>query len=466
MKLPIYALLGITSLTFACGGDEGEKIETSQVHKIVAQNTESTLNSTLTNANFLENSDLIEKFFGATGQTCSTGSGGDTICNPRELNLDLDAMKLNRTEVSDLLRKTIFQDANVETSTETEITYLIAGESVCGEADPTMFPSECITQVDKAQIRLRVTSPEPNAVDIDVLVGPDRDNPISVEFHDDLLAVEADLDGIDGAIGYLESKNLIGDEENVLPTIFSGRVRAEVKIDGPQKVSASVSVLRAIDIAGGDYGLKIGANEPTLQVTLDGAAEVISVLADLGKTDVRFQENNETWEFSVAGVDGRAALSAQSDSLVFTGVGFGDDQSTLKIDGSQAISFDFNADSNRHIDFTASPNADGVKLDFADSVKVALGLSFDGQDAPEYVKDDVLNIELKGDKPSLIAQNGEIIKLLAGSLKFSLEKAGDSIEVTTGQCISPVADDVVVKGEGEAAVESNIIEDMAIIACE
>ncbi len=467
MKLPIYALLGITTLTFACG-EEGEKIETSQVHKIVAQNAENAVNTTLTNADFLENSDVIEKIFGATGQTCEPATPGsnEINCSQRELGLDFANFELDRAEVSQYLQQTVFKESNVETSTDTEITYLIDGESICGASDP-MFPSDCATQVDKAQIRLVVSSPEPNAVDIDVLVGPNRDNPISAEFHSDLLALEADLDGAEGAIGYLQSQGLI-ENDLQLPTTFDGRLRAEVKVEGPKKISSSASVLRAINVAGGDFGLKIGANEPTIKITLDGVAETLSVLADVGAAQVRFTEEGQTFEFDIAGVDGQAVLSAASDAIAFTGIGLGDAQSTLKLDGTTALSFDLNADAGRHIDFTVSPDADGVKVDFADSVKMALGLSFDDEDAPAYVKDDILNVELDGTTPSLIFKNGEILEVLAGTLNISLEKAGDSIEATSGQCMSPFAEtgiDESSDGETEE-LETNIIEDMALVSCD
>lgn len=480
MKLPIYALLGITSLTFACGPDEGEKegekIQTSQVHSIVAQNTENALTTTLDNANFLETSDLIEKIVGATGESCepiAVPDGEDAPvepnCEPRSLDLDIDDYRLDRADFAEYLKQTVFSDENVETSTETEIVYLISGESVCGEADP-MFPSSCAQDFDKAQLRLRVTSPAANAVDIDLLVGPDRDNPFSAEFHNNLLAVEADLDGIEGSLGYLQSQSLIEDDLDI-PTTFDGRLRAQIEVEGPKVISASVSVLRAINVAGGDFGLKVGANEPTLKVTLDGELEVISLLADVGELNLRSQggdilgNSNDTFELNLAGIDAQAALYAQTDSIIFAGVGLGDGQSTVKVNGKQALSLDFNADSGRHIDFVASPSANGVKLDFADSVKVALGLSIDDADAPAWVKDDVLNISLDGAAAPSLVIDGEYLEVAAGTFKASLENAGSSFEANAGQCMT--ANGGVDEGDdGGSVVETNLIEDMAVVACQ
>ncbi len=466
MKLPIYALLGITTLTIACGPDDGEKITTSQVHQIVAANTENAVNTTLTNGNFLEESNVLESMFGAAMQTCEPASEDSVVgsnCEPDELGLELGGLKIDRAELADYLKQTVFKETNVESSNETEITYLIDGKSICGEADP-MFPSDCITDVDKAQIRLRVTSPEEDAVDIDLLIGPDRDNPFSAEFHSNLVAAEIDLDGIDGALEFLESLDLIEDGTE-LPKTFKGRVRGEVKVDGPNKVSASLSVLRDIDVAGGDYGLKVGANEPTVQVTLDGAAKALSFLVDVGEVDLRTIQDDKSWEFNLAGLDGQATLDAQSDSVTITGLGFGDAQSTIKIDGKQALSLDFNADSDRHIDLVVIPSDNGVKIDLEKSLNIALGLNLPDAEA-SYLKDDVLNIEFEGDKPSLILTDAESMKVEAGTLKVSLEKAGSAIEVAAGQCMQADYSDEPTYTEGETITESNAIEEMSIVDCE
>ncbi|GEM_PF-4210212 len=469
MKFRIYSLLGLTTLAFACGADEGEKIETTQVHAIVGQSYGNTINTAIANANFLEQSALITNILKTrVGDACATPAvdGQPYDCDAFEPEFNLDDFRIRQGEVSDLLQQTIFQPGNVEASTETQITYLISGESVCGVED-SMFPSDCITNVNKAQVRLVVTSPEPNAVDIDVLVGPNRDNPLSLEFHEDFLSVEADLDGIDGAATYLDSKGLLELGNEQLPTTFQGRIRAEIKIEGPKKLSGSLSVLRALNVAGGDFGVQIEASEPTYKVTLDGINETLSILADLGKTDLAFPLNEKDWAVHLGGLNGEAVFSAGTDSITLTELGFGEETSTLHIDGQKAITFDINPTSGRKIDLIASPTADGAKLDFASALDIIVGLNFANIDvyANEFVDDDTFRFSLEGNSPSLKIEEGKI-EVVEGTLKMSLENAGDSLEATAGQCISPVV--IMTSSEDEIVErpELNPIESVVVGACD
>lgn len=454
MKLPVYALLGFASLTIAaCGPDDEKKeITTTQLHEIVAQNTANASNVSISGAKFLENKAMLEKLlkrtqlFGTTDCTghATEGGGFEERCETtHDVSIDFGDASVDKAEIQDYLQKTLFKATNIESDTGTEITYLIHGDSVCPEADP-MFPSSCIADVDKAEIRLVVTSPAANDVDIDILVGPNRVNPFSLEIHDELMAIEADLDGMKASLDYFKAQNII-ESKYSLPDTFEGRTRAELKIEGAKKVSGSLEIQRAIHVAGAEYEFKTAVASPLYKISLDGVAEQLKIEVGAGLTDIKIlheqDEGGANKKFDIlhlAGLSGELLIDGKTDIISLTNLGFGDAQSSFSLKNREIVTLDFNPSNGRHLDLSLQDVASGYQVELGSALDIEVGLNFDPNDAPEFLKDETA-FKLLFDgaaKPSLIIRDNDELEAVAGNLKLELVHANQSLTIPAGQCLS------------------------------
>jgi hypothetical protein len=212
---------------------------------MVTTNTETALLG-LTNAGgFLaESSALAETMneIGGSSETCTTSGAvvcsTDGVCESPITECTTDEVTPEdlaemRTELEDGIRELvaelserIFNEENVETSDDTSVTYLLGPDDLCSASESETLQSdgsvvvtegepdpECVDDVTRAAIRLRVTSPSEGNVDVTVIMTEQRFEPVVFELHQERLAVTADLDQLTSSI------EALGEDIDVLESI-------------------------------------------------------------------------------------------------------------------------------------------------------------------------------------------------------------------------------------------------------
>ncbi len=470
--------LAITASAAACGADDkgdGESINAVSARQALTGNTEGVAAKVSNALLFLESSELANRGLNlgiGSSVDCAPapadGSGADfdsgaCTTEPIEVPVSVDFSD-DTANLTQYLEDKIFADANIESSSDTQVTFLLRGSVVC---EPDEFEGSldqgCVDQVDNAQIRLKVTSPAEGDVDVAVLIGAQKHNPISIEVHQSLIAAEIDLAGIKGAITTLSN----GEVDPSLPTTMTGRIRGEVEALGADKARAAISVLTAINVSGGDYAVTLAASSPALEVTADGTAKTLVALTNLGALHATGPYTTETYDdvtgdysevsqvldIAIAGISSQLNFAGASDTLNLSNLGLGDATSIVKLDGAQILGIDLNADAGRK--FSASiANVDDVTTITVDpkfDLKLAMDFSSlsDNQDMPAWTMGDILHIALDGMTPTLrFTGENSTFEVVSGNLEMSLLTAGDSISVAAGQCLSVESDDAPVMDSG------------------
>lgn len=495
-----HLLVGVAGLGLvACGPSQkgdGEPITQTTVRQALVGNSKALAADLSRTAKFLETSSLFQS--GAsfvqvdTAPTeCVANPDGSRLCEPVEPAepepIDLDVND-EADQLAQLLEERILVDANVESQTDTSITYLLDGATVCASGSEPADP-DCVSQVDDAEIRLVVTSPAAGNVDVDILIGPNRANPLSLEVHQDLLAAEADLGGIKGAAAHLST---ISGEPLDLPSTFEGRARVELSAPTDTQIKGSVSVLQPIKVADGDFSLSLAQSLPLYALTLDGAAETLLGEMNAGAIDGLFPVTSYVWDettgtetessydlgFHIGGATGTMLLDAATEALAITGLGLGDTTTTFSVDGNEVVAIDLNPADGRTIDLDiASPSEDVVtvevspKLDLSIAMKFAAAAAVLGE-VDDWMLDDVLRIKLDGAAKPAVQMAGEQMEVLDGTLTMSLDNAGITHTVSAGQCLlddgaaepTPVEPDGGTTPDGEPG-EYNPLNDFIVGAC-
>ncbi len=476
--------LAITASAAACGGDDkgdGESINAVSARQALTGNAEGVASKVSKAIIFLESSDLANRGFQlglGSVETCVSGpsqdgsgadfDSGSCTAEPSEpVDLQVDLSEPT-AELTQYLEEKIFADANIETSSDTQVTFLLKGSVVC-DPDFDGAPNQgCIDQVDNAQVRLKVTSPATGDVDVAVLIGAQKHNPLSIEVHQSLIAAEIDLAGIKGAIAQLSG----GEVDPSLPTTMKGRIRGEIEALGADKARAAISVVTAIDVAGGDYAVTLAASSPAFEVTADGTAKTITALTNLGALRATgpmtsesyddatgdYSEISQVLDIAIAGLTAQFDFTAASDSLNLSGLGLGDSTSTVNLDGAQILGIDLNADAGRKFSATIAADGDSTTVIVDPKFDLSVAMDFsslaDNQDMPAWTMGDVLKVVLNGTTPTLkFTGDNSVFEVVSGNLVMSLKNAGDSITATAGQCISIESDEPVVDSSLEPPTE-------------
>lgn len=476
MKHPKKVLTSVVAGTacvglLACGpntksGEEkGESIDHATAKQAIVANTRSVSSSLGASIAFLETSNVFaasaEAAFPGTADECLGCDEPVEPTEPAELEIDFDAeLEAQTDEMTQWLETHVFTDANVESEDGTSVTYLLDGATVCaaeGAADP-----DCVANVDQLELRLVVESPAAGDVDVDVLIGPDQHNPLSLQVHSDMLAVEIDFAGIKGAIEHIDS---IQEIDADLPATFEGRIRGELLVEGPEKVKAALSVLSAVNVADGDISISLGESSPAFSVAIDGTAKTLTAVNDLGRfiveapmttysydseTQVETETSHDV-KIDLAGLTATTVLDAAAELITVTGAGLGNGTSTVHYDGAEVLAIDLN-DGGTFDATIASAADDTLSVEVAPKFDLSVALKFAAvadamDDVEEWMLDDVLSVVLDGAAaPKLEIKDGQL-KVVEGQLSLSLQNEGSSHTITAGQCLLGTADD------GDVAVE-------------
>jgi hypothetical protein len=532
----IFTCFVLSSIAVACGstdetndrtpGAAVERVSHSQAALMVTTNTETALLG-LTNAgSFLaESSALAETMneLGGSSETCTTSGAvvcsTDGVCESPITECTTDEVTPEdlaemRTELEDGIRELvtelterIFSKDNVETSDDTSVTYLLGPEDLCSASESETLQSdgsvvvaegeldpECVDDVTRAAIRLRVTSPSEGNVDVTVILTEQRFEPVVIELHEERLAVTADLDQLASSI------EALGEDLEGLESL-EGRVQFELVKNAPLDYSARYNVLDdvkvvVIDDAGNRLQVSVGASTPTLEGRIDGNAKTVSASYGVGPVRVSgplalfadmFEGSEETLETADSGATGEALVAPEpapepakvytgmieavlggldgtftydgvADAFSLTNLGLGDQSTTLTHDGNTLLALDVNADSGRHFDLTVHDTASGLELTFSPTLDVSLAFGFrhiaDQIEVPEALMNDTLRFFFDGQNPSIRGRDNGL-EVTSGTLHLTSSAHPEhDVTVSAGMCL--------LGGEEEAGEVTTASADVAV----
>lgn len=377
--------------------------------------------------------------------------------------------------VIDALNAQIFTESNIEEQTDTKITYLLNGQTFCGDSEDE---EKCAANIDALQLRLVVTSPASGDFNIDVLVGEARYNPLDIELHRAKLGAEVDLGEL------LASIELTGELDGVepvdLPTLMQGRVRAELAHTAT-RAAVTLAIQEKIVVSGNDWSIKADPAAPAARFTIDSAAKSLSALLALNPVEVQapvttteYHWDSETGETEVtsqfdilaylAGADLNLDYHIGDDRIEIPNISLGDAQSTLDINGHRVLEVDLNADSGRALSASIQALGDeGAEITLSPGFDLALMLKFAAvqehfDDLSEWLLEDTLRIAFNGAAAPKLRIADSRFEVVDGTLAISSTAADIDVEVQAGQCLLSDIDDEPVEG-AEGAGDGEVIDD-------
>ncbi|TXD36463.1 hypothetical protein FRC98_11515 [Lujinxingia vulgaris] len=509
MRHDLLKMLGLTVAVggvVACGPSEDPQLEEQpvdalSVRQAVSESAGNSVDAVAEGLAFLGESSLFHDYVwsNAGGDECAVEPvdppmpgedpiGEDPIvpCEPEPVEPFEPDFEEERDEIRRVLEEHIFADANVETASETEVTYLLRGEVVCADEDEADI-AECEEEVDALEIRLQARSFVEGEVDIDVMVGPDRISPLALSFAPSRVSADVDLAKVKEAVEF-GSVQLGEDLSEDIPETMVGRLSAEFSKSGDE-VALSVAVGQAIELAGEMFSVNIAASPRALEIRSDIEARKLSFEADLDALDLSFPtgEVEECYDVEVpgepgnyeftcevvqeayqagaalAGIKGALSFLAAEDRLELRGFGLGASPAQVFVEGEEVAALDFNAAHGHSLDLDLAKDGDDIAISMSPGLDLELMLAlYRAQDVisdlEEWMLDDVLSLVIDGDESPALRIGEAGIKLERGQLMMSSESAEIVVEVEAGMCIDEV--------EPAAEEPAHPMEAIGPVACE
>ena len=231
-------------------------------------------------------------------------------------------MRQGRGELQEVLDTYVFTEANVESSTQTSVTYLMRGSVMCQDAPSPQELAECAGEVDQRQMRLEVTAPSQNDVRIRAMVGPDRAAPFAMTLSPTSMGVEMDLAQLKAALVFVANTwPQMGFEASQLPRVMQGSMRVQGSWSQDQ-VQMGFSVLDPVQVTDASLGfdVRLGAATDMLSVGFDAAANTVRYVADVRGLDALFplryeefvHDEIDVFDYETRQVDTTMRLRAQT----------------------------------------------------------------------------------------------------------------------------------------------------------
>lgn len=266
--------------------------------------------------------------------------------------------------VEKYLRERIFIEANVEETQGSSTTFRITGEDLCSDGSTPAAPA-CVAEVDKYELRIRATNKGNAGLELELLFGPNRAEPLSFSFTDVRVGMIVDLGGVKGTVSYLSPTT-------ELPRVMVGRVELALSSKGPKDVAFQTSVLDALsvewDTASGTYAFSTAKASPLseMKVWQKDGANWARVALNLGTTEIRTPYSGTKTELSgkqyvvsLSGMSYEMEAQEGSEALTIAHLGLGQAQSYLAVGDHKLATVDLNPLSGRHFDLFVAKGADG-----------------------------------------------------------------------------------------------------------
>lgn len=507
----------------ACEGEpELVEISSNEAALTASANSERALEGMLDSVDFLTASSSMAGAFslmGGQSETCDVSSScsSDGVCEPDIVvcestgEVDLEEARQDlRDEVAELvrtLRERIFIEENLESETETTVTYLLGPDVLCDEEDAPGFTaggldSACADRAARLQPRLQLTSPRAGDIDVTLLLGEERNAPLTLHLYSRSLGVQVDLGE---ALGVARE---LGEDLGNLREL-DGVIELALVENAARDYSIELRVLEALHVLVADGDEQVSASlarsVPALSLRADGNEQRLTASVDLGTfqmqgpfalfaemfggepesgdfvglpapdgsgqlpepTPAPEREYHGTLDIFLAGLSGTMSYVAGQDVLDITNLGLGDATSRIALDGNTLLGIDMNAAHGRRVNVVVEPRAEGegatVKVE--PSFELAVELAFHNiadqiDDIAEYLLDNTIRVAFEGDAPTL-EMSDEAVRVASGTLALETTNApADDVMVVAGQCL------VEVESELETENESSPFAELEAAVCE
>ncbi len=454
--------------------DDSDKAGPSEVQSKLQSNLPALLDSTLGAADFLENSQQLVALGSSVdtltaitapifGTTAQTGEPVPFFAHADD-EADAEGDEINSQEITQMLVEQLFNDANYQGDGNYAIPASLAcvsniepnlpGDGLPGDgpADGPVLDPDCVSDLAAIQPLIHVESAG-DGLDFDLLIGPDKDNPLS------LAAAKRSAEHIAS----------VTNDTLDLPQTIEGVVAATIELHAPKDVSLSIAIRSDIaisgDIEGEAVSFALEATAPLLSLRVDEIAQEVTALVDLKRTqlsmplqlfasesvddqqgDQALTPDNRRLDIDWKGYSTTLSLSEAAQSFALTNIGLGNGQSTLKLDGQTFFALEMNADSGHAFDLDIAEVANALPI-VAISPELDLELFLDmrilaeeGDDeVPASLAGETYVLEIDGAAPSIqsieTSPDEGAVKVVTGEMRLSSSSATGDIQVIAGQCL-------------------------------
>jgi hypothetical protein len=341
--------------------------------------------------------------------------------------------------------------------------YRIPAELLCDEVESYdsstgeyewIVDQECIDNINLIEPRVLAESIG-EELDLSLLIGPDRAAPLSLELRSDRISLAADFAEAKAALEHVLEVTGEGEEIGELPNVMQGVIAATFRVNAPQDVSFELAIREALQIegsfAGEDIRFSSAEADPLAALRINGIADTVVASIDVNRTQLSMpwsmldEESNATGTFALDWQGWSASLdigeSVATNQLVIRNVGFGDGQSTAKLDEHTLLAVDLNADTGRHFDLFIEPaEAAGLPtFRFEENFKLEVmadlsPLAAAGDEVPAFLLGETYTLEVEDSMLPVEGLYEGGLQAVGGSIRFG-SSAGGTIVVAEGECL-------------------------------
>jgi hypothetical protein len=362
-------------------------------------------------------------------------------------------------DLETLLRDRLLVASNIESKTDSEVTYLLKADPTCRplpSSGSTDLDPDCARDLPKLQVRL-VTVTDGDGIRMTVQVGPARDELSAFVIHSDLLAWEVGFARGLKAVEFINMTLDPGAEQKRYPfTKLEGRIKVALQKLAPKKVKGSLGILEPVVVESDDPGVSFTSakSDPLLALTGDGETRTATLDWALGQTDVLAAWDpqganlrNKDLHVSIGGSYGRGTVTDGKKEIALEGYGVG--ASFVAVRGTHIFDLDFNPRDGRKMDVLVTAPGDVPR--FAVTPKFDLSLAFNLGAIAAELKDpppaplvhETYTVVLDGAVPAVIEVARQTptfpggIRVVAGTLTVATNGTpATTVVVPAGKCLT------------------------------
>ncbi len=384
-----------------------------------------------------------------------------------------------KAELKDVLTNYIFHADNVEKNLDDGAMFLLKGAILCAEDEDEASDeelAECESTVDELQLRIKARKNENGTIKLAFFAGEDRFPPLKLTLDKKHIQMELDLEQIKSSYDHIA--RIVDEEEMPLDELqkLQGRIALTLQFTPAKDLKFSTSILSTIKVAakvdqelikfamdagddivvlnlnGAQQSVDASTNFPQVDLTMPLFAD--NERADDDRSDARNEKSVGRLDIHLAGLSLGMRLTSETQDLVVTNIGLGEDTTTLKFNNHPIFSLDLNKGHSRAFDLTITPLHEEESALFHVSpalvvdAKLALGPLLDAiesEDDPAFLRKDKISVAfIGGDGASMKPLPGDDrdfeggLLMVEGALTFSSAAADLTRTIQAGQCLVPV----------------------------
>lgn len=430
---------------------------------------------------FLEDSELIARIINLLSDEDEDGEdGGDAKDTEEDEGFEIDLSELRDGAISFLEDKVMVESTASVSDDGLTISYAVSPEFFCVSDDEDIPPQEaaedeadCAEMLMDMPLSLQVVSDGDGRVNVDVLAGTDLMQPLSLQVHDDLLAVFVQLPDL------RDTLQTVFGEDVELPDTMAGRIAGEVRREGEQHFSGRFAVQEDVEISSASAD-SIDFSYPQAlapgSIVIDGIEQTIIGSLDIDTIDLTlpwedmasvFQDDEDEEDGAegpeasgemvvfVPAIQGDLALIGADDTLRLSRAGLGEATTTISVNADTIIAFDLNPQDGREIEVEVSTvGEDDVQLMVSPLLDAQVAFSMHHiddvvDDLPDVLADDTIGVFFDDAQTPTIqtltsAERTEI-QVSAGTLTLWSDAMASDVIIEEGMCI----------GEGDDSSEDD-----------